>query len=404
MPNFTWEATNAQGDTKSGVLEAPNESEARARLEGMGLTPNKVQKKARSLKIKKPAFLAGKVSVKSKVVMVRQLSTMIDAGLPLVQCLEILSSQEPNKRLKETLVAVKASLESGMTFSGALARHPKVFDELFCNLVAAGELGGILDTILNRLAIFMEKNMKLRQRVKSAMKYPVTVLAVSILITIFLLVKVIPQFGDMFKSMGKDLPTLTQTVITMSQTTIDNLPIVIAGLVLLVIGIIMLKRTKRGTYFWDAMLLKMPVFGSLLKKAAVAKFTRTLGTLISSGVPILDALEIVAKTAGNKVVEEGIMYARDRIAEGKSIAAPLLEVGVFPKMVVQMVGVGESTGAMDVMLGKIADFYEDEVDAAVDGITALIEPLIMVVLGGIIGVVLLAMYLPIFSMGDAVSQ
>lgn len=403
MPQFAWEATNQNGEMKSGTLDSPSEVDVRNRLEGMGLQPTRVKKKAREINIKIPGF-GNKVPVKSKVVFVRQLATMIDAGLPLVQCLDILGGQEPHARLREVIMGVKSAVESGTTFSDALGRYPKIFDTLFVNLVAAGEMGGILDTILNRLAAYMEKSMKLRQRVKSAMKYPVTVLAVSLGITIFLLTNVIPSFAEMFVSMGKDLPALTTVVLAVSNATVENLPTVLAVLAVLLVIFIMWKRTDKGGYLWDAFLLKVPIFGGLLKKAAVAKFTRTLGTLISSGVPILDALEIVAKTSGNRVVERGIMYARERIAEGKSIAAPLLEVGVFPKMVVQMVAVGESTGAMDIMLSKIADFYEDEVDASVDAITSLIEPLIMVLLGGIIGVVLLAMYMPIFAMGDAVSE
>jgi type IV pilus assembly protein PilC len=319
-----------------------------------------------------------------------------------VQCLDILGSQEPNPKFQKVILAVKGSVESGATFSGALAKHPKLFDNLFVSLVAAGELGGILDTILNRLAVYMEKAMKLRQKVKGAMKYPMTVLFVSVMITIFLLVKVIPSFAGMFTSMGKELPALTAFMVSLSTDTTKNLPGILGGMAGLIISIKVFRKTKRGEYIWDAMMLKMPVIGDILKKAAVAKFTRTLGTLISSGVPILDALEIVARTAGNRVIEDAILYTRDRISEGKSIIQPLTEKKIFPSMVIQMIGVGEQTGAMDIMLNKIADFYEDEVDAAVDALTSLIEPIIMVVLGGIIGTVLLSMYLPIFSMADGV--
>lgn len=400
MALFDWEATTQSGEIRQGVIDAPNEMDVENRLRTMGLSPIRVKKKPKEINITIPGF--GKIKTKSKVVFTRQLATMIDAGLPLVQCLEILGTQEPHPRFREVILAVKQSVESGSTFAEALGKHPKVFDNLFVNLVAAGEMGGILDTILNRLAAYMEKAMKLRQRVKSALKYPVTVLVISIIISIFLLVKVVPSFAGMFKSMGKDLPALTKAVVDLSNATVENLPMVIGGLIGIVVVFMIVIRTERGKHYWHAFLLRLPIFGVLLKKAAVARFTRTLGTLISSGVPILDALEIVAKTSGNVIIEKAILYTRDRIAEGKSIAGPLMEQDVFPKMVVQMVAVGESTGAMDIMLGKIADFYEDEVDAAVDSITSLIEPLIMVVLGGIIGVVLLSMYLPIFSMADGV--
>lgn len=400
MALYTWEATTQSGEVRKGTLQGPNEQEITDRITEMGLTPTSVKKKAKDLNIDLP-FL-DKITVKTKVVFTRQLATMIDAGLPLVQCLDILGSQEPNPKFQKILVGVKSSVESGSTFSDALAKYPKVFDNLFVSLVAAGELGGILDTILNRLAVYMEKAMKLTQKVKGAMKYPMTVLAVSLLITIFLMTKVIPSFAGMFTSMGKELPALTAFMVALSDDMVEHLPVIIGSMIGTVVTIKGIRRTEKGAYAFDKMLLRMPIIGDILKKAGVAKFTRTLGTLISSGVPILDALEIVARTAGNRVIEEAILYTRDRIAEGKSIVQPLMEKGIFPSMVVQMVGVGESTGAMDIMLNKIADFYDDEVDAAVDSLTSLIEPLIMVVLGGIIGTVLLSMYLPIFSMADGV--
>ncbi len=400
MALYEWEAATNGGETKFGVLDAPSELAVENRLRSMGLKPQSIKKKKTGMQLNIPGFTG--VPVKSKVVFVRQLATMIDAGLPLVQCMDILGSQEPHPVLQRTILEVKQDIESGSTFADALARHPKIFDTLFVNLVAAGEMGGILDTILNRLATYMEKSMKLRQRVKSAMKYPVTVLIVAIVITLFLLVKVIPSFAGMFKSMGKELPALTATMIMISNAVIDKFPLVLGGIIGFFVIFMALIRKGRGQLIWHTVLLKAPIFGPLLRKTAVAKFTRTLGTLISSGVPILDGLEIVAKTSGNRVVENAIMYTRERISEGKSIAGPLMETNIFPSMVVQMVGVGESTGAMDVMLTKIADFYEDEVDTAVDAITSLIEPLIMVIIGGIIGVVLMSMYLPIFSMADTV--
>ncbi|MCB9727520.1 MAG: type II secretion system F family protein [Deltaproteobacteria bacterium] len=401
MALYQWEGKDRSGEMKRGVLDAPSEMEVQNQLRSMGLEPVKIKKKVGGGGIIIPGIT--KVPIKSKVIFTRQLATMIDAGLPLVQCLEILGGQEPNPLFQKVILDVKRSVESGGTFADSLAKHPKIFDNLFVNLISAGEMGGILDTILNRLAAYIEKSVKLKQKVKSAMKYPMTVLFVSLGISGFLLVKVIPTFGEMFKSMGKELPPLTQTVMNVSKTTVDNLPLIVGILIVLFIAMTIILKNDKPRYYFDAFMLKVPVFGTLLKKAAVAKFTRTLGTLISSGVPILDALEIVAKTAGNKVVEKGVMYTREKISEGKSIASPLMEQPVFPKMVVQMIAVGESTGAMDIMLSKIADFYDDEVDAAVDGITSLIEPLIMVVLGGIIGVVLLAMYMPIFNMADSFS-
>ena len=397
MALYEWVGKDRVGEERRGVLDAPNPTQAENILKGMGVSATSIKKK-KGGGIIIPGIT--KVAVKSKVVFTRQLATMIDAGLPLVQCLEILGNQEPDPLLQQTVLAVKQSVEGGTTFADALAKHPKVFDNLFVNLIAAGEVGGILDTILNRLAAYMEKAMKLKQKVKGAMKYPVTVLVVSLTITGFLLVKVIPTFSEMFESMGKDLPALTANVVAISDWAVANLHIVLSILAAIFVAFKLITATAPGRLAWDTAVINAPVFGPLIKKAAVAKFTRTLGTLISSGVPILDALEIVARTAGNKVVENAVLYTREKISEGKSIAAPLMEQTVFPKMVVQMIAVGESTGAMDIMLTKIADFYDDEVDAAVDGMTSLIEPLIMVVLGGIISVVLLAMYLPIFNMAD----
>ncbi len=400
MALYQWEAKTSSGEAREGVLDAPNTEEVENRLAQMGLTPTNIKKKPKDLNIDLP-FL-NKIDVKTKVVFTRQLATMIDAGLPLVQCLEILGTQEPHPKFQKVILGVKSTVEAGSTFSDALAKHPKVFDNLFVSLVSAGELGGILDTILNRLAIYIEKAMKLKQKVKGAMKYPVTVLIVSIVITLFLLTKVIPSFAGMFSSMGKELPALTAFMVELSDDAINNFPSIVGGLVGFIVAFKIFVYFERGAYLFDKFLLNMPVIGDILKKAAVAKFTRTLGTLISSGVPILDALEIVAKTAGNRVIEEAIIFTRDKISEGRSIVDPLREKGIFPSMVVQMIGVGEQTGAMDIMLNKIADFYEDEVDQAVEGLTSLLEPLIMVVLGGIIGTVLLSMYLPIFSMADGV--
>jgi len=399
MAGFLWEGKTRDGDYAQGYVEAADKEAAIKKLAAKGVKAEKLKKRGKGLNI--PFF--NQVDHKTLVVFTRQLATMIDAGLPLVQCLEILSQQEPDPAFQSVLLNVKATVESGTTFAESLAKHPTAFDSLFINLVAAGEMGGILDTILNRLAVYMEKSMKLKAKVKGAMKYPITILIVSLGITIGLLWKVVPTFAAMFKSMGKDeLPALTEVMVALS----DNLILYLPGLavfgVVSFVGYQLFVRTEKGRRLVDTFMLKLPLFGDLIRKAAVAKFTRTMGTLISSGVPILDALDIVAKTAGNKVVEDGILYTKKKISEGKSIAGPLLESGVFPKMVVQMIAVGESTGAMDIMLVKIADFYDDEVEDAVDGVTALIEPIVMVVLGGIIGFVMIAMYLPIFTMADTV--
>jgi type IV pilus assembly protein PilC len=328
---------------------------------------------------------------------------MIDAGLPLVQCLEIQADQQEGKRFKEILREVKQEVEQGSTFADALRKHPKPFDELFVNLVQAGEVGGILDTILNRLAQYLEKADSLKRKVKGAMIYPATILVVSIAVIVLLLVKVIPVFQKMFEDFGGALPAPTQMVVNLSaflQAYIVYMLVAAAGLVVAFLQA--RRRSQRFRYGTDALFLKLPIFGSLLKKVAVSRFSRTLGTMISSGVPILDALEICAKTAGNKVVENALMKTRAAISEGRTIAEPLEAAGVFPGMVVQMVAVGESTGAMDTMLAKIADFYDDEVDAAVAALTSLLEPMMMVFLGGSIGGILMAMYLPIFKIAETI--
>jgi len=398
MASFVWEGRTRDGEVKQGYMDAATSREVQMRLSDMQIQNVKVRKRSRGLKLD---TLFYKVTTKTLVVFTRQMATMIDAGLPLVQCLELLQGQEPDKHFKKVLIHVKVQVESGSTFADALRKHPKTFDNLFINLVAAGEMGGILDTILNRLADYVEKSMKLKAKVNGAMKYPITVLVVAIGITIGLLWKVVPTFASMFASMGaKELPALTQVMVFLSDNLIQLLPALAVAGPLLVFMVSAFYKTEKGKLWTDKALISAPIFGDLVRKAAVAKFTRTLGTLISSGVPILDSLDIVAKTAGNKVVENGILYTKHRISEGKSIAGPLMEAGVFPKMVVQMIAVGESTGAMDVMLVKIADFYDDEVEQSVDSITSLIEPLIMVLLGGIIGFVLIAMYMPIFSMAD----
>jgi type IV pilus assembly protein PilC len=325
---------------------------------------------------------------------------MIDAGLPLVQCLDILSNQEPNKVFQAALKDIKATVEQGATFSDALRRHPKIFDDLFVNLVQAGEIGGILDTILTRLAVYIEKRVKLARQVRGALAYPTAVIIILVIVVFVLMTFVIPAFEGMFAEFGaKDaLPGLTKLVIAMSKAFVSYLPLIIVGGIAAFVGGTYFYRSPRGKKIVHKTMLRLPIIGNVLQKVAVSRFTRTLGTLLASGVPILDALDIVAKTAGNVVVEEGLVYARARISEGKNMAEPLAEIKVFPGMVVQMVAVGEQTGALDTMLNKIADFYEDEVDVAVSSLTSLLEPILMVVVGAVVGVVLVSMYLPIFSL------
>jgi type IV pilus assembly protein PilC len=342
------------------------------------------------------------VTEKDIVVMTRQFATMIDAGLPLVQCLEILFSQQDNKTFKRILKNIKEDVEEGSTFADALKKHPDVFDDLFVNLVAAGEIGGILDIILNRLAAYIEKAATLKRKVKGAMTYPIVVMVIAVMVVAVILIFVIPVFESMFADFGKALPLPTQIVVAMSEFLQNYILYIIVGFVLLMFAFRRFYKTEKGRALVDKLVLKLPVFGMLIRKVAVAKFTRTLGTMISSGVPILDSLDIVAATAGNMTIEEAIRETRRSISEGRTIAEPLADSEVFPSMVVQMISVGEATGALDTMLGKIADFYDDEVDAAVDALTAMLEPFMMVFLGGTIGGLVIAMYLPIFQMAGAV--
>jgi type IV pilus assembly protein PilC len=327
---------------------------------------------------------------------------MIDAGLPLVQCLDILSRQQENKTFRKVLTEIKESVESGSTFADALKKHPKIFDELFVNLVAAGEIGGILDTILNRLAAYIEKAMKLKKQVKSAMTYPTTIIGVAFLVIAVIMVFVIPQFQSMFADFGGTLPMPTQVVINISDFIQAYALHMIIAAFLFVAAYKKFYASKRGREILDNLYLKAPVFGELIRKVSVAKFTRTLGTMISSGVPILDGLDIVAKTAGNKTVEKAIFQVRQSISEGKTIAEPLEKSGVFPSMVCQMIAVGEQAGALDTMLNKIADFYDDEVDDAVGNLTAMMEPLLVAFLGVTVGGLVIAMYLPIFKLAGSV--
>jgi len=406
MAKFQWEARSRTGAVQSGVMEAKSRDMVEAQLKkyGFGGISIKEEGKGLSMEIKLPAMFGKKVSTKELVIFTRQFATMIDSGLPLVQCLDILSSQQENPTFKGVLLKVKESVESGSTFADALAKHPKVFDQLFVSLVAAGEVGGILDTILNRLASYTEKSMKLKKQIKGAMVYPATVMSVAVVVVGVILVFVIPTFAKMFADFGSDLPGPTKVVIALSNFLKKYIIVIIAGIFALVFAVKKYYATKNGRKTLDRMALRAPVIGPLIRKVSVAKFTRTLGTLVSSGVPILDGLDIVARTAGNVIVEEAIMKVRQSISEGKTIAEPLAQSGVFPPMVVQMISVGEATGAMDAMLSKIADFYDDEVDNAVSAMTAMLEPMLMVFLGVVVGGLVIAMYLPIFKIAGAVAQ
>jgi type IV pilus assembly protein PilC len=399
MPRFTWEAVNRAGEVRRGVVEAADEAAVQNRLRADQLTPRKIKKQSGGINI----AIGSPVTPKELQIFTRQLATMIDAGLPLVQCLDILANQSANQIFQQKLFQIKASVEQGSSFSDALRKHPKIFDELYVNLVGAGEVGGILDTILNRLAAYIEKAVKLKRQLKSAMIYPTAIMVVAGGVIAVMLGKVIPTFEAMYQNFdGAKLPKPTKVVISISNSFTDTWYIYV-GLVVGFIGLIILgQRTIRGRQIMDRMLLRLPVIGSVLRKIVVARFTRTLGTLLASGVPILDALDICAKTSGNVVVGAAIMHARAKISEGQDMAGPLGETGVFPSMVTQMIGVGEQTGAMDQMLQKIADFYEDEVDTAVGGMTALIEPIMMAFLGVVVGGLIVAMYLPVFELAGNV--
>ena len=402
MPVYTWEGRTRQGTTKKGVMEAASEAAVMAQLRAQMITPIGVKAKARDLLEGLKLFKAGP-NTRDLVIFTRQFATMIDAGLPLVQCLAIQGEQQAKAGFKAVILGVKAEVEQGSTFADALGKHPKVFDDLYVNLVRAGEVGGILDTILNRLAQYMEKADKLKRKVKGAMVYPSAILVVSIGVITLLLVKVIPVFKKMFEEFGGALPAPTQMVVDLSAFMQQWIMFILAGMAAVVFSFFWARRRLRQfRYRSDAVFLKLPVFGGLLRKVAVARFSRTLGTMISSGVPILEALDICARTAGNLVIESALVKTRAAISEGRTIAEPLEASGVFPGMVVQMIAVGEATGAMDQMLSKIADFYDDEVDAAVQALTALLEPIMMVFLGGTVGGMLVAMYLPIFKIAEAV--
>jgi len=401
MAKFAWEGKNRGGQKVTGEIEAPNEAFVLAQLRREQIAPVSIKKAGGfNLDIKFPGLGEKNVTQKELAVFTRQFATMIDAGLPLVQCLDILGAQQENASFKKVLLKVKEDVESGSTFS--LTLHPKVFDALFVNLVAAGEVGGILDTILSRLADYIEKAMKLAKKIKGAMVYPSTIMAVALIVTVVLLVWVIPIFAKMFMDFGGALPAPTAFVMKISEVTRRYFLVFIVAAFAGGAAFKWYIAQATGRRNWDRLLLRLPVVGSLLQRIAVARFARTLGTMVSSGVPILESMDIVAKTAGNKIIEEAIVKARGAISEGKTIAEPLAESNVFPPMVTQMVAVGEATGALDVMLNKIADFYDDEVDSAVEALTSLLEPMLMIFLGVVIGGLVIAMYLPVFKLAGAV--
>jgi len=402
MPVYKWMAKNPKGEAKKGEEEAVNIQAVKAMLTRKKFTSIAVKEKPKDI-FENIAFFQPKITETDIILFARQFSTMIDAGLPIVQCLEILHSQQENKTFKKMLKEIKESVETGATLADTLRKYPRQFDELFVNMIAAGETGGILDAILKRLAGYMEKAAKLKAKVKGAMTYPVVTLIIAFIVLAVILVFVIPVFQQMFADFGKELPLPTQIVVGMSKFVKSKIHYILGTIILFVIAFKRFYRLPKGRETVDKLALFLPVIGLLIKKVAVAKFTRTMGTMLASGVAILDALDITAKTAGNKTIENTLVSVRTSIAEGQTMADPLTESGVFPSMVCQMISVGESTGALDAMLSKIADFYDEEVDQAVENLTSLIEPFMLVFLGVTIGGLVVAMYLPIFKLAGAIS-
>ena len=400
MPKYAWEGRLPQGGFRKGELEGPNESAVRAYLRQQQIIPTKIVKKATEIKITLP-FMKGKVKKKSLAIFTRQLATMIDAGLPLVQSLDILAQQEANETFQGIIKGVKDEVEAGATLAAALQKHPRIFDNMYVNLVVAAEEAGTLDVILNRLATHIEKMEELKKKIRSALVYPAMIVTVAVGVTIILLVFVIPVFEKLYSGIGQSLPLPTQIVIGISNIFKSYLPIVIGIVIILIIALRRYQKTEKGRMRIDKFLLKLPIFGDLFRKVAVARFARTLGTLVTSGVPILEALNIVAGAAGNKVVEQAILKGRVSISEGQTISEPLTESGVFPVMVTQMIAVGETTGSLELMLNKVADFYESEVDMAVATLSSMLEPVLMIFLGVIVGGLVISMYLPIFKMASA---
>lgn len=382
-------------------MEAHDMDAVKASLSRLNIANPKIKPKPKDI-FENVAFMQPGVTESDIIIFARQFSTMIDAGLPIIQCLDILVNQQQNKTFKTVLKSIKDSVESGSTLAEAIKKYPKYFDDLFSNMIAAGEAGGILDTILRRLAAYMEKMARLKRKVKGAMVYPAVTMGIAVIVTTVILVFVIPVFQSMFADFGGELPLMTQFVINLSDFLKSNIFYIIVALALFIVAFRRFHKTKKGREMIDSLTLKLPVIGLLVRKVAVAKFTRTMGTMLTSGVAILEALDIVAKTAGNKTIEKAIYSVRSAISEGRTMADPLTESGVFPSMVCQMIAVGESTGALDAMLSKIADFYDEEVDQAVENLTSLIEPFMLVFLGVTIGGLVISMYLPIFKMASVI--
>ena len=399
MPAFAWKGKNRLGEVQEGLIVSDTKDAASVTLKrnGIQIISIKAQQSAGTKSF-------GKVKAKDLAIFTRQFSVMIDAGLPLVQCLEILGAQQEDKGFQKIIAAVRQDVEQGATLQTALSKHPKAFNDLYVNMVGAGEAGGILDVILQRLSGYIEKAVKLTAKVKSAMIYPIAVISIALIVVVIIMVKVIPVFSAMYEGLGSTLPLPTRICIGISNILIRYSYIVIAFSVLIYFGTRQYYRTVNGKLQIDGLMLKIPVLGDILLKVAVARFCRTLGTLISSGVPILEGMDITARTSGNQVVQNAILKSKEAVEQGRNIATPLAETKIFPPMVVQMVGVGEATGALDAMLSKVADFYEDEVDNAVAGMTSLMEPVMIAMLGGIIGFIVVAMYMPIFQLANVVGK
>ncbi|RLE27036.1 MAG: type II secretion system F family protein [Acidobacteria bacterium] len=395
MASFEWKGRDRNGNPQTGVLIGDSKEAVIAALRRQQIVITTVKEKGKEIAL--PKF-GGGIKSKDIAIFTRQFSVMIDAGLPLVQCLDILGQQQENKGFQKILLQIRQDVEGGSSLAEAMRKHPQAFDELYVNMVGAGEAGGILDTILQRLAAYIEKSVKLKSQVKSAMVYPVAVVSIAIIVVYVILWKVIPVFSSLFEGLGAQLPFLTRAVVAASNFIGRFWWLIFIVLFAAIFALRQYYATEQGRYQIDKLMLKMPAMGLLLRKIAVARFCRTLGTLLSSGVPILDSLEITAKTSGNAVIEEAIFQVRKEVEQGKTLAEPLTKTGQFPPMVCQMIGVGEHTGAMDTMLSKIADFYEDEVDSAVEGMMSLIEPVIIAFLGVVIGLIVVAMYLPMFSL------
>ncbi len=402
MPEFEWSGKNRAGVIQKGEIEAASVQAVKVHLSRIRVTPIKIRKKSKDL-LANISFLQQKVTEKDIILFTRQFSTMIDAGIPIVQGLDILIIQQENKTFKKILQEIKDSVESGATLADSFKRFPKLFDDIFINMISAGETGGVLDTIFRRLSAYLEKTAKLKSKVKGAMTYPLVTMIVALLVLAVILIFVIPVFQQMFSDFGRELPLPTRIVIALSELFKNNIHYILGVMLVLILALRKFYKNPKGRIIVDTLLLRLPVVGMLIRKIAIAKFSRTMGTLLACGVAILDALDISLKTAGNKIIEKALTAVRTSIMEGHTIAGPLSESQVFPPMVSQMISVGETTGALDNMLAKVADFYDEEVDQAVENLTSLIEPVMIVFWGVLIGGLVIAMYLPVFEMAKVVT-